>query len=110
MTKPTKSAQIIHLLESTDLTREQIAAKVGCMPAYVRVVEQRLAGNDPAKRWKKRNPDYEKQRQSTDEYRAMKSAYARRRYADDPEYRDRVKVMVRRYQARLKKERQSENA
>lgn len=41
--KVTKSGRIIDLLATTDLTREQIAEQIGCLPAYVRVVEQRLA-------------------------------------------------------------------
>lgn len=56
--KVTKSGRIIDLLATTDLTREQIAEQIGCLPAYVRVVEQRLAadsGEAPEERWYRRN-------------------------------------------------------
>ncbi len=40
----TKADAIIDLLASTDLTSRQISECVGCLPAYVRVVQARLLG------------------------------------------------------------------
>lgn len=83
MKKKTKSAKIIDLLAKTDLTREQIAARVGCLPAYVRVVEQRLAaepGNSPEQRWLQRNRET---------YLANMRKRFVERYANDPEFRAR---------------------
>ncbi len=45
----TKSERIRRALSETDKTREQIARDVGCLPAYVRVVEQRLLGGGLSK-------------------------------------------------------------
>lgn len=78
-----KSARIIDLLATTDLTRAEIAARIGCLPEYVRVVEQRLAaepGNRPEERWQKRNKVAYLAR--------MRERYADR-YANDPEFRER---------------------
>lgn len=90
-TKVTKSDRIIDLLATTDLTREQIAARIGCLPAYVRVVEQRLAaerGNGPQDRWHLRN---------SDKRREDMRIYMRKRYRTDPEFRDKKLVRSRLY-------------
>lgn len=96
--KKSKSAKIIGLLATTDLTREQIAAKVGCLPAYVRVVEQRLIaepGDAPARRWQKRNPDRQ---------RKYRRDYMRRRRRTDPAFRERQRQYSIRYYHRKKAE------
>lgn len=89
MKKQTKSAKIIDLLAKTDLTREQIAARVGCLPAYVRVVEQRLGaepGQAPQDRWRQRNRETYLAR--------MRERFAER-YANDPKFRARQQKSVR---------------
>ena len=108
----TKSDRILALLEHTEMTRAQIARDVGCLPAYVRVVEQRLAGNCAAQRWLERNPeyyqkalDYKRVRYATDpEFRERKLdsdvRYKRERYRSDPEFRQRVLETHARYRAR----------
>lgn len=85
MKQQTKSAKIIDLLAKTDLTREQIAGRVGCLPSYIRTVEQRLAaepGNKPEQRWYRRNRET---------VLARMRAYSAAKYWGDAEYRERVK-------------------
>ena len=76
---PSKSEKIITLLAETGLTRAEIAEKVGCLQAYVRVVEQRFQGRNATKTWQYRNWD-----------RVLKASadYRRNRLESDPEYRD----------------------
>ena len=88
----TKTDTIKALLEAGDLTRKEIAARVGCLPAYVRVVQQRLNGNCAARRWRARNLDRER-------FRCRRCN--KERYATDLEYRERCKASARRrYQER----------
>lgn len=79
----TKAARIIHLLSTTDLTNKQIAEVIGCVDAYVRTVQQRLAnGGDTVanRRWRKNNKD---------KYLAQQREKQQRRYQDDGAYRAR---------------------
>mgnify|MGYP003476076950 CR=1 FL=1 len=76
-----KAERIRDLLATTDKTRAEIAADVGCLQEYVRVVEQRLlriGGQSPEQRWVQRNPGKALEAQAS---------YKRRRYARDPAYR-----------------------
>lgn len=55
-----KAAIIRDLLESTDVSSAEIAQTLGCLDAYVRVVQHRLlhGGRTPSERnWRAANPD-----------------------------------------------------
>lgn len=55
-----KQAKILDLLEATNLNNAEIADAVGCVPAYVRTVQQRLLNGGITKadaRWRKNNPN-----------------------------------------------------
>ena len=91
-----KSARIIDLLATTDLTRAEIAARIGCLPEYVRAVEQRSEaepGNSPDQRWKMRNRETYLAR--------MRERFADR-YTNDAEFRER-RQRYNREQARRKR-------
>ena len=77
-----KKQRILDLLEKTDLTNAEIARDIGCLAAYVRVVQQRLVhgGQTPSEAaWRKANQPVETQRR-------------RERYQADPAYRDRMRA------------------
>lgn len=98
-----KAARITDLLATTDLTREQVADRVGCLPAYVRTVEQRLVGNCAAKRWKERNPEFVREYEKTrNVYRAERR---RQRRLVDPEFCERERAQARAYQQRKREAR-----
>ena len=75
-----KAQKIIDLLSTTDLSNQQIADRIGCLDAYVRVVKQRLVGTD----WAHRTP-------------ALDLANRRQKYADDPAHRARRLAINRRW-------------
>lgn len=58
---PSKTEQILDLLEKTDLSNKEIAERVGCVAAYVRTVQQRLLhgrGNTASNiAWRNKNRD-----------------------------------------------------
>ena len=110
-----KAQKIIDLLATTDLSNQEIAAQIGCLGAYVRVVQQRLAGTD----WASRNPEKVRRRKAEDFQRRYATdqefrkrwngysvAYAKSRCAVDPEFRARRAAHKRAYTARVRARRQ----
>ena len=83
-----KAARIRELLQETDLSNQEIAAEVGCLDAYVRVVQQRLMGVSHDRNWRANN---------LDRYQRSQREYNKNRYRDDPEYRERKYDATRRW-------------
>lgn len=79
-----KAEKIRHFLETTDKTNQEIAEDVGCLDAYVRVVQARLlhGGQTPS--------DYAWRENNKERYDAQRSAYAKHRYQTDPDFMERV--------------------
>jgi hypothetical protein len=96
----TKQEQIAELDDGTRTTRE-IAELVGCSPPYVRAARQRLAGSDVDKRYREKFKQKHGMSRSGWRYRhypedrAKRSEYAKHRWANDPEFRERHKDRLR---------------
>lgn len=77
------------------LTPNQIAAELGCHPAYVRATRARAFGNgaEVEHRYYFRNRK---------ERMAKSAAWTKRRKAEDPEYAERIKAYDRDYNQRRK--------
>ena len=84
----TKKEKIIHLLETTSKTVDEIATKVGCSTTHVYVTRREYL--EP--RYARERAQAIKARVTSDEVRARRREYFRDRYHNDPSFKARVKA------------------